>query len=620
MRHLPLAGLLGLAALGAKAQGIPLKTFAASEPIVVTATREIAPTTPTLRDTIVITREALEDAGAVSLPEALERLANIELRAVGGPGQPTGVFMRGASPTQTLVLIDGLRAGSASAGTTALESIPLDMVERIEIVKGPMSSLYGSDAMGGVIQVFTRGRDVPHLFGSASYGTDNDRRLAAGLATNDGGMSAALNVGVRKVDSPSASNPRSGTFVYNPDRDPHENAFVNGRFAYRMWQGETIELDGFATRSRTRYDNGAGDADDRSDQTVEGLKLSSSNNFTRSWSSKLTIGTGRDKLRFHGGFEGLFETRQDQASWVHEVRTPAGSLVAGVEELRQRVKPATATDAFTGEDFIAFSSDRRRVRSVFASYNESWLGNRLEANARRDEFSDVGAHDTGSVSYGYTWSKLLRFSITAGRGFRAPTFNDLYAPALFGGNPLLQPEKNKSAELTLAGSAPWFDWRLTGFDNRFDGLILFDAQANQVVNVAKARVRGVEATIDSAWLGLKWRASATVQHARDDDTGKRLPSRADRFGSVEVSRDFGAAWNVGAGITASGARFDSRVEDAAFRLPGHAIYDARVRYRVNKYVTAELTGNNLGGTRYENAIGYDAPRREVMLNVRFDAF
>lgn len=619
MNRLSIAGLLGLAALGARAQGIPLKTIV-GEPVVVTATREIGPVTPTLRDTIVISREQLEDAGALSVAEALQRLANVEIRAVGGPGQPVGVFVRGASPTQTLVLIDGLRAGSASAGTTALESIPLDMIERIEVVKGPMSSLYGSDAMGGVIQIFTRGRGMPHLFGSAAYGTNNDRRAAAGLTTVDGNASASLSLGARKVDAPSASNPRSGSFVYVPDRDPHENAFVNGRLAYRMWTGETLALEGFASRSRTRYDNGVANVDDRNDQTVAGAKLSSSTSFTRDWTSKLSFGSARDKLVYHGSFEGLFETRQDQGSWINEWRTPAGSVVAGYEELRQRVKPATATDAFTGADFIAFSRDKRRTRSVFASYNESWQGNRIEANVRRDDIEALGKHNTGSVSYGYTWSPALRASVTTGRGFRAPTFNDLYAPAMFGGNPLLRPETNKSRELALAGEIAGLGWRLTGFDNRFEDLILYDAAANQVVNVARARVRGVEAMLDAAWLGFKWRAMATGQRARDDDSGKRLPSRADRFGSLDVSRDFGGAWTAGLRLTASGERFDSRVESPALHLPGYTVVDARVRYRVSKFVVAELSGTNLGDKRYEGAVGYDAPRRGVMLNVRFDAF
>ena len=619
MNKLSLAGLASLAALGAEAQGVPVKSFL-GEPVVVTATREIAAVTPTLRDTIVITREQLEDVASLTLPEALQRLANAELRATGGPGQPAGIFLRGASPAQTLVLIDGMRAGSATAGTTALESIPLEMIERIEIVKGPMSSLYGSDAMGGVIQIFTRGRQVPHLFGSAAYGTDNDRRLSAGLSTVDGDASASFSFGARKVDPPSATNERAGTFIYAPDRDPYENAFANARFAYRTWTGETIELEGFGSRSRTHYDGGTGGADDRNDQVVQGYKLSSSSAFTQAWTSRLAIGTSRDKLVYHGSFEGFFETRQDQASWVNEWRTGAGSVVAGYEEVRQHVKPEKAFDPFSNQEITNYSTSQRRIRSAFASINEAWLGSRLEANARRDEFDDLGAHNTGSASYGYEWSPGWRLSATVGRGFRAPTFNDLYAPTAFAGNPNLRPETSRSTEVALSGRAAGSRWRVTGFDNRFEDLILYDAQANQVVNVGRARARGVEATIDAAWLGIKWHGMATAQRTEDEDTGKRLPSRARHFGSLDGSRDFAGGWNAGMTVTAVGERFDSRTEDPAFRLPSYAIVDARVRYRFNKHVLTELVARNLTDKRYETAVGYDASRRGVLLNVRFDAF
>jgi vitamin B12 transporter len=349
------------------------------------------------------------------------------------------------------------------------------------------------------------------------------------------------------------------------------------------------------------------------------VKLSSSNNFTNDWSSKLTVGTARDKLVYHGSFEGFFETRQDQASWIHEVRTGAGSIVAGYEEVHQQVKPATITDE-TGAEFTEFSRDKRRIRSLFASYNESWQNNRIEANVRRDDIQDLGAHNTGSVSYGYTWSPLLRFSVTGGRGFRAPTFNDLYAPAVFGGNPALKPERSQSKEITLAGQLAPFDWRLTGFDNRFDDLILYDFDANQVINVASARVRGVEAAIESAWVGLKWRGSATFQRPRDEATGQRLPSRAEQYGSLDVSRDFARTWNAGIHVTASGPRFDSPDEEPATKLPGYAVIDARLRYRYQPHVTVELTATNLADRHYQGALGYDAPGRGVMLNVRFDAF
>ena len=273
MKPLPLAGLVSLAALGAQAQVTPFAVSPQPLPsIVVTATRSLSPSTPTLRDAIVITREDLEQAGGLSLAEVLQRRAGVESRATGGPGQPTGLFMRGANAAHTLVLIDGVRVNSA-IGTTAVENIPLDMIERVEVVKGPLSSLYGSDAIGGVVQIFTRGKTVPHLFGSFAYGSDNDRRLSAGLTTVDNGTTVSLSAGGRAVDARSATNPNAGPFVYNPDRDPYDNAFFTVRAAQTLWQGETLELDAFASRGRTHFDSGPGD--DRNDQTISGVKFSS---------------------------------------------------------------------------------------------------------------------------------------------------------------------------------------------------------------------------------------------------------------------------------------------------------------------------------------------------------
>ncbi|HXN15779.1 MAG TPA: TonB-dependent receptor plug domain-containing protein, partial [Usitatibacter sp.] len=208
MKTLPLAGLLGLATLGAQAQALPSSSVANLESFVVTATRSLA-ATETLREAIVISREEIEAAGALSLGELLQRRAGIELRATGGPGQPQGLFIRGAGSAHTLVLIDGLRAGSATVGTTSIENIPLELIERIEVVKGPLSSLYGSDAIGGVVQIFTRGKNVPHLFATTAYGSDDDRRLVAGLSTVDAGTSLAISAGARKVNAPSAANSRA---------------------------------------------------------------------------------------------------------------------------------------------------------------------------------------------------------------------------------------------------------------------------------------------------------------------------------------------------------------------------------------------------------------------------
>ena len=621
MKAIRLAGLAGLATLGAQAQ---VPSFPATplqiESLVVTATRLLQPE-PTLRDTVVITREQLEDMGPLSLGEVLERRAGVELRATGGPGQPESIFIRGAGPTQTLVLVDGMRVGSATAGTTAIEAIPLDMIERIEVVKGPLSSLYGSEAAGGVIQIFTRGKNVPHLFASAGYGTDKDRRVSTGLDTTDGTNTLSISAGGRKVDAPSATNPRSPS--YFPDRDPHENAFATLRASHRMWTGETLALDAFGSRSRTYFDAGpapdGSNPNDCSEQTLAGVRLTSSAKFAPWWASRLAIGEGVDRLVYNGQFSARFETRTDQASWINEMPFNGGTLLLGAETVREKVEPSAASDPLNG-----FTRDHRDTNSAFAEVTRTYDGQRVEASIRRDREEQFGDRNTGSLSYGFDWPSFARLSVTWAKGFRAPTFNDLYGPSYPGfytPNPDLQPEKSNSTEVSIASfPAASVQWKLTAFDNRLDDLIVFSPSAATVLNVARARIRGVEAALDAAWLGLQWHGTFTAQRPRDDDTGARLQGRAERFGTLEASRRFGTAWNAGLSVFASGDRFDSLDESPGSRLPGYAILDARVRYAINKQWTAELTATNLLDKRYESAVGFDAPARSVFLNVRFDAF
>jgi vitamin B12 transporter len=215
----------------------------------------------------------------------------------------------------------------------------------------------------------------------------------------------------------------------------------------------------------------------------------------------------------------------------------------------------------------------------------------------------------------------MQIAGTWARGFRAPTFNDLYLTAFqpfYTPNPDLRPEHSKSAEISLRSlaTAP-LQWRLTGFDNRFDDLIV--ANAETVMNVSRARIRGVEASIDTAWHGTRLRASITAQRPRDEDTGARLQGRAERFGTAQATHTFGA-WTVGVALLASGDRYDSSNQAAGSRLPGYAIVDARLRYDFAKNWSAELTATNLADKRYESAVGYDAPRRSAFLNVRFQSY
>jgi len=615
MKTLPLAGLMGLASLGAQAQSVSPAPFTRFfEPVVVTATRGLVSAPATLRDAVVITREELDQSTGLTLAEVLQRYAGAEFRATGGPGQPTGIFLRGAGAAQTLVLVDGLRVGSATAGTTAVEALPLELIERIEVVKGPLSSLYGSEAIGGVVQVFTRGKSVPHLFVAAAYGSQNDRRASAGISTADDKTLFSMSAGVRKVDARSATSERVPFGVHDPDRDPHENAFASVRASRRLWTGETLALEAFASRSRTSYDGG--DPSDRTDQSLGGARVTSTSDFASWWTSRLTAGHGRDRLRIVGPFPAVFETRQDQASWINDFSTGAGSALLGAETVRQEVLP----DVLEG-GARPFARTRRDTHSYFAGINESWQLQRLEASIRRDDDAQFGTRNTGSASYGTNLTRDILVSVTYAQGFRAPTFNDLYLVAyvpFYVPNPDLRPERSRSREISLRSApGPSLKWRLTGFDNRLEDLIV--ATASTVMNVSHARVRGVEAEADLTWIGIRWRAALTVQRPRDEASGARLQGRARQFGTLQASRTLGA-WTLGASVTASGDRFDSLDEAPATRLAGYARLDARVRYAIDKRWAVELAAVNLADKRYEHALGYDGTRRGALLSVRFDAF
>ena len=617
MKSSPLAGLAAAVALGAHAQQLPppsppAPTLASSalDAIVVTATRSPQRAADALRDVTVITRDEIDRAGPVTLAELLQRQALVEFRGTGGAGQPAGLFLRGANTGHTLVLVDGLRVSSATVGTTSIENIPLELIERIEVVKGPLSSLYGPDAIGGVVQIFTRASSRPRLYASAGYGNASDARLTAGFTAIEGATTVSFSAGARQVDAPSATN--DPAYCHDPDRDPYDNAFANLRVENRIARDESLAFAAFASRGRTRYD-GCPDAqgafaNDRNVQTLSGASLASSMAYARGWTSRITLGQGRDELSIEGHEPARFETRQDQASWVQEVTTPAGKLLAGVETLRQKVLSATA-----------FTQTRRDTNSAWVALDESWHGYRLEASARRDDDDQFGARNTGAASGGVPWAGVGVLTATVGRGFRAPTFFDLYAPAsdFYEPNPELRPEQSRSRELGFR-SEPVAGWRLrlAGFDNRIEDLITYTFPTMR--NVRRARIRGLEATAEGTAWGVQVRASFAAQRPRDEDTGFLLQGRAQRFGRVEASRSFGP-WSVSGGLTASGRRFDSPDESAASRLPGYAIADATVRYAAGKGWTVELVASNLFDKRHEHTIGYDAPRRGVLLNVRFEA-
>ncbi len=576
--------------------------------VVVTATRTAQPLDSTLAQAVVITREEIENAGLASLTELLQRKAGLEIRATGGRGQPSSVFIRGANSTHTLVLVDGLRVGSSTSGATAFENIPLDLIERVEIIKGPLSGLYGSDAIGGVVQIFTRASDKTRLTSSIGYGSDSTLGVSAGFSVTEGKMALTFDAGYRDTKGSSATNPAAGPYTYNADDDAYKNSHALVKLTHTMWQGETVGISAWQSRGKTNFDEGPGPAA-INEQALSGYQLTSENNFAPDWKSRLVVGQTTDDSVITSSYPGTFKTEQSQATWFNEFKTPNGHTSAGVEWRGERVTSDTVYDA-----------GKRDTTSIFAGYLERLGSSQLEFNVRRDEEDQFGSRNTGSVSYGEALSPVLSAYIRGGRAFRAPSFNELYYPGF--SNPDLKPEQSDQAEAGLrwrGSGANKYRFDVTYFENRIDDLIVFDTVTSQPQNLKRARITGWEVQAAGSVVGMTVKAALTVQNPQDRDSGAQLRSRAKQFGSLAASGRVGN-WDLSGDVVASSARFDSSNEDPATRMGGYALLNATVRYRIDKTWSVELVGQNLTDKKYELAQGYNPPSRSIFLNVRAVAF
>jgi vitamin B12 transporter len=575
------------------------------DPIVVTATRSPQRLSTLLADVTVIGPEEIARAGQSGLAELLSRQPGVEIATNGGPASTSAVFLRGANNAQTLVLIDGVRVASSTSGAAAYEAIPVDQIERIEILRGPASSLYGADAIGGVIQIFTRrGEQVAARFNaSAGYGTYDTSKLTAGVTGGSGPWTYALQLGAARSNGFNAiGNPAN--FSYNPDRDGYKNANVSASGSWRITDEHEVSAQFFRNRLNAQFDAGL-DFDDRTITTVESYALAARDRWTPVWTSWLQAAVGSDDSDTEAGFgDSRFHTRQRQFTWQNDLTLPLGSL----QLLAERREEQVTSD-------VAFPVTERTTNSVGAFYQLRSDAQTAEANVRYDHSSQFGGRTTGTLAYGYRFSPMWRATVSAGTAFKAPTFNDLYFPGF--SNPDLVPEKSRNVEAGLYYGDSNQQARIVIYRNRVDDLIVFVCDENFVCapqNVAKATLEGITLGYEKSWDELTLKASLDLQRPEDDATGALLPRRAKRHGALVLARSFGA-WRIGVEETASSQRFDDAANTR--KMGGYALTNLTVEYGLAKAWTLFARVNNLFDKRYELAADYNTPRFNVFAGVRF---
>lgn len=569
------------------------------EPVVVTATRIPQKLSETSRQAVVISREEIAASGHLSLVELLHALGGVEITNSGGLGQPSAVSMRGAEPRHTMVLIDGLRIGSATAGGTAFEHIPLNQIERIEIVPGPLSSVYGSDAIGGVIQIFTRsGTGNSARVGVGSFGA---REASASFGRRVNNTEYNFSAGMLESSSFDATKPTLPFAQHNPDSDRYRNRNLSVRVTQQIAAGHSLGFTAFQSEGAAHFDAGLA-TDDVNRQTLQALAIHSRNRITANWNSLLRVGTTRDDSDTVGAFPGYFRTDQHQATWQNEFQLPVGTLVGGLEYLDQRVASNTL-----------FKQTGRTVGSVFAGYGGSFGDHGLQLNARHDDNSQFGGRDTGSFGYSYRISEPLRIRASTGTAFKAPTFNDLYFPdfpPFFFSNPNLRPERSRSREIGFDYRSGERQLSVTLFQNDISDLItVFTDPATFVSstqNLARVRTEGVEIAWRGALWGWQTRAQLTLQDPRDETTGSQLRRRAKQYGSVGAERSFGP-WRFGADIVGSGERFDATNEAPNTRMHGYGLLNLMAGYALERDWSINARWNNVLDREHELIQFFNTP-------------
>lgn len=607
MKRLFLGGLAAAALPLAAGAAEPADPAEAPLTITITGTRTEQPLAHATAATTVVTAADIERTQAQSVSELLNGLTGVDVASSGGAGKVTSLYLRGSNSGHTLLLIDGVRVGSATLGAPAWQNLPLGVIDRIEIVRGPQSGLYGSDAIGGVVQIFTKkGEGEPRAWGSAALGSPQgvDALLGYGGRVDDTRFSLAL--GHYDTEGFNATTPEN--FGYNPDRDGYHNTFGHLSVTREFAPGQSFGVTLLRAQGNNAYDGFPPEAKVDGDFVQQVVSIQADNRLNDVWRMKTLVGQSQDRAEeFVDDFSiAEFNTRRDQFTWQHDLSLGRDhTLSLGYDYQKERVSGTSVQDYSqrTRDDNALFVSDTLRLGDVD-----------LQASLRSDDYDDLGRHNTGRFGAGWQFTPSSRLTASYGTGYKAPSFNDLYYPdtPFAVGNPDLRPESSRSWDLGFEQTFVGVQWRAALFHSRVEDLINWAPDANfkfRPDNVDRARLRGVELGASAHLDGWQLALNLDLLDAEDARTGRALPNRPDRTLRLDVDRDFGA-WSGGATVFA--ASYPSELPQT-----GYALLNLRAGYRLDRDWTLKAKVNNVFDRDYQTVEGYAMPGREAWLAIEY---
>jgi len=571
-----------------------------TEEVVVTASRVPEVRADVLAAVDVIGRDELDASGSQDVVELLRRIPGVDIVRGGGIGQQASVFIRGTNPNHTLVLIDGVRVGALGTGSYAWEHLPLAQIERIEIVRGPRAALWGADALGGVIQIFTRRELRPYA--NLQLGNHDTHGLDAGAGRRGAQGSFGLHVGWLETRGQNSTRP--GHFSFDPDRDGAllRNVMARGELELGSQHLEATLLH---TDNAIEFDQGRS----QTRQDVQAVALSGE--LADGWNHRLTLGGSRDRLDTPDVFT-AYRSRRRQADWLHSVtQGPHSQASVGLSWLAE---DGRQVDTFSETAVYAQS---RQTRSAFVRWQGRLQAQALELSGRYDDNSVYGSQSSLAAAWGWDLGDVVRVSVNWGQGFRAPTMNELYSPGWGGwyaGNPDLAPERAENLELALHVSPDRrAEVEVRLFRNDIDAMIDFSGAQAQALNIARARIEGAE--LSGRWRGQAWNleTSATWQDPRSRDTGVALLRRPARKASLLAERGFDSGLRLGVEAVAASHRPDY----GGVRLGGYGVLALRARVPLGVAWRLDARLENLFDRDYSLVDGYHTPGATALLTLRW---
>ena len=583
------------------------------DPVIVTATRTAQTADESLSSVSVIDRYDIDRLQAKSVQDLLRGLPGVGIANNGGLGKATSVFLRGTESDHVLVLIDGVKTGSASLGTTQFQNIPVGQIERIEIVRGPRSSLYGSEAIGGVIQIFTR-RGASGLKPYLTLRGGSFESYGATLGIAGGGERGSFNLSGTGFDTagfnactgrPSPGG--AGCFTFEPDKDGYRNLSGALRADYRFDFGLDVDFHALVSSGDTEFDGTTVNQTDLLQAVFGGSLRYSPLEF---WDVKLTAGRSlEDSDNFlNGTFQSRFDTTRDSIFFQNDFSLAENHLLTlGLDYQNDHVDSTTV-----------FTVNSRDNLCAYAEYQGSYADHELQLAIRRDDNQQFGVHTTGSAAWGYEFFEGLRFIASYGTAYKAPTFNELYFPGF--GNPNLGPETSRSLEFGINGRHSGIRWSLNVYETRVDNLIAFDSSIFAPSNIDQARIRGLEAVLKLNLLGWDLNTSVTLLDPKNlsngANNGNVLPRRAEQSFRVDLDRRLGD-FGIGTTIQGAGRRFDNLANTR--RLGGYCVIDLRAEYEVFKNWRVQARLVNLLDKHYQTAAFFNQQARSWFLTLRYQS-